>query len=214
MNVYDLRSVRVVVIVSQSSPKYDARKRRMESLLTGFQATFHTSGNDYPYCLARANIQIMKDHLDRPTQPLLILEDDVGWNGQTTIHCPADADLMYLGLSALGVDRYANKHDDAWCTGLDSRISPTADAGVVRVRNSLTTHAVLYLNPDVLRILIPLFQYMVNNPEPLIVLDVALARLQPLFKTYGCNPPVFWQSTEADDSDHQKQAEALTRIHL
>jgi hypothetical protein len=56
--------------------------------------------------------------------------------------------------------------------------------------------------------------YIVKNREPLIVLDVALARLLPLFKTYGSNPTVFWQSAEGDDSGHQKQAEMFTKIHI
>ena len=215
MNVFDLRSARVVVIWSDSSPKYVARKRRMESMFEniGLPVTFHLSGNNYPYSVARANIEIMQEHVNHSTKPLLILEDDLGWNGQTVFSVPQDADIMYLGMSALGVDRYANTHDTAWFDGLQQRIVPLC-TGVVRILNSLTTHAILYFNTDILRILIPLFAYTVNNPEPLIVLDVALARLQPLFKTYGCNPPIFWQSSEADDSPNQKQVEALTRIQL
>lgn len=213
MNVFDLRSVHVAVIWSDSSPKYVARKRRMESMFEniGLPVTFHLSGNHYPYSLARANIEIMQEHVNHSTKPLLILEDDLGWSGQTVFSVPQDADIMYLGMSALGVDRYANMHDTCVFDGLEKRIVPT-HTGVVRILNSLTTHAVMYINPDILRILIPLFAYTINNPEPQIVLDVALARLQPLFKTYGCNPPVFWQSSEVDDSPHQKQAETLTRF--
>ena len=95
MRIQDLKTI---YICPDHNEKYHARKLHMDSLLTelGFKDfTHYKSGTEaYPRCLSIATIEILKQY---PNIPILLLEDDIEFNGIDEFDFVDDADAIYFG---------------------------------------------------------------------------------------------------------------------
>ena len=136
-----LQELKVVYICPDHNDKYRARRAHMDDLLSkiGFLTEklehFKSSTENYPDCLAKANIEILTKYMN---EPVLILEDDVEFTGVEEFDMIKESDAIYFGLSIAGGHATQN-HADGPC-----RHSPFSESQV-RVQNMLGGHAILYL---------------------------------------------------------------------
>jgi hypothetical protein len=189
MKIQDLKTV---YICPDHNEKYRARKVHMDILLTnlGFKDfTHHKSGSEaYPRCLSLATIEILNQY---PDQPILILEDDIEFNGVDTFDLVEDADAIYFGTSRSGGHPTENKDQGR------SMFQAYSDSQV-RVLNMLSTHAILYCSAHYKAAVIKvLTDYTGYN-------DVAISRIQPSFKVLANKRPSFFQSAAFNTGLHEQ----------
>ena len=181
---------------------YQGRLLHMEGLLKdmGFTDVTHkkTAGCGANVDLIDATVEILESVAD--DTPVLILEDDVNVNVNvnmgccpdpshqhrmsTDIYIPHAADAMYLGISRAGGSFY-NGYDDGPC------IVEPYNVDMVRVKNMLSAHAILYLSArykaDVVKRLKGI-RGLANYYS-----DVVLSRLHPYYNIYAYKRPLFYQ---------------------
>jgi hypothetical protein len=180
---------KVVVICPDNSPKYSARKATMSWMLEaiGFPPEniehFKSEAIRYPQCLVKANIDILLKYIDTP---VLILEDDLAYTEHGMVEIPDDADAVYLGLSELAGHPTMETYD-----GVSRFEHVEGLSHTVRVLNMLATHAIFYKTRRYKEAVIHALEaaQMRNGTN-----DLAIARLQPLFRVYASRIPVFYQS--------------------
>jgi WD40 repeat protein len=137
-----LKDLKVVYICPDHDDKYRARRAHMEELLTriGFSSDriehFKSSTENYPDCLAKANIEILTKYMN---EPVLILEDDVEFTGVEEFDMIKEADAIYFGLSTSAGHPTHNIHH-----GLAQYTCYSESQ--VRIWNMLATHAILYIS--------------------------------------------------------------------
>ncbi len=191
--------------ISPDNGRYQERRTHMERLLkdAGFTDVTHkkTAGRGANVDLIDATVEILESVAD--DTPVLILEDDVQWTGHAEgtcvchdpshghgrspydIYIPHGADAIYLGISKRGGSFY-NGYDDGPCK------TEPYNASMVRVKNMLSAHAVLYLSA----------RYKADVAERLRGIrgmsnyfsDVVLSRLHPYYNIYAYKRPFFYQS--------------------
>ena len=202
--------------IGPDNGRYQVRREHMDRLLkdAGFADVTHkrTAGRGANVDLIDATIEILESVAD--DTPVLILEDDVAWtehasaqvqvqggeppcgcqdpshgNGQGRhpfdIYIPHGADAIYLGISKRGGSFY-NGFDDGPC------IVEPYNQDMVRVKNMLSAHAVLYLSA----------RYKADVIERLRGIrglanyfsDVVLSRLHRYYNIYAYKRPLFYQS--------------------
>lgn len=180
-----LQDLKVVYICPDHNDKYRARKAHMEAILAqiGFSQIEHftSSTEDYPDCLARANIEILTKYMN---EPVLVLEDDVEFTGIDVFDWVDDADAIYFGLSIAGGHVFYNHADGA------AQHSPYSELQV-RFQNMLGSHAILYVTSTYKQAIIQAFQEHIGQRYHT---DVLMSRLQPRFLILANKNPSFYQS--------------------
>ena len=179
------------VWISPPLEKYKKRQEHMHRLCQtiGFKKVTARKGyTDYPRCLARSNRDILFENLQtNPDDPLLILEDDVDWNGQEFFSVPHGTDAIWLGSSTCRASRVKNHHV------VKAELADW-NAGWVRVINMLSTHAVLYLSRRFKEMALQQFEADLLAPDPTHI-DILLGRQQSKFQVLAPRGlPVFVQS--------------------
>lgn len=157
----------------------------------GFHKSSHfVSDTDYPRCLARAWRDILAENLAKnPDDPLLVLEDDVEWNGQTEIHVTYGTDAVWLGFSTQRASLHRNAHDG-------NCIVLPWNQYMMRVWNMLTTHAVLFLSRRYKESVLRMMEAELVAVVPTHI-DVLLARQQHRFQVLAPRGlPFFYQSSK------------------
>jgi hypothetical protein len=136
---------------------------------------------------ALSHIKILTAPTDE--RPLLVLEDDVAATEDfsSIIAVPTDADALYLGISTYGAVE---------ALGFKGVVNMTAaepvGAGLFRVHNMLTTHAILYLTPRWRAAAVAaIMDGVVARNWPV---DRGLARAQRHFNIYALAQPFFYQA--------------------
>ena len=139
--IIKLKEIQVIYISPNHNEKYNKRKNHMDQLLTklGFTNIIHykSSTENYPYCLNKASIDIFSNY----QPPYLLLEDDIESNFDylpNELILPDNTDAFYLGLSKHG-GHPINNYDEG-----NSKFIYVNDS-LLKVKNMLTTHAVLYV---------------------------------------------------------------------
>jgi hypothetical protein len=69
---------------------------------------FKSSTENYPDCLAKANIEILTKYMN---EPVLILEDDVEFTGVEEFDMIKESDAIYFGLRIAGGHATQNHAD-------------------------------------------------------------------------------------------------------
>lgn len=183
-------------ICPDHNDKYRARKVHIDKLLTQIEIKdfthYKSSSNAYPDCLSEATIDILQNNLDTP---ILILEDDIEWTGIEEIDYDQSCDAIYLGLSKSGGHPTENIH--LGCSQFENWSSTQ-----VRVKNMLTTHAILYnsrkYKEDVITIL-------KNNLGNNYYNDVLISRIQNNFTILANKNPIFFQSSKFNNTTHEEE---------
>ena len=117
--------------------------------------------------------------------PFIILEDDCDPKYFVkTIEVPDDADAVYLGNSQWGLMQGQ--------TGFFLKYKPVKEIpGVFRIYNMLSSHAILYLNQEYVRVCQRTTKYCAEEyPMPM---DVPFAMIQRFYNVYTINKPLFIQ---------------------
>jgi len=182
-----LQDIKTVWICPDASEKYLPRKIHMGELLEriGIRDTLHwetagTGGANRE--LIQATIDILNQNMD--DEPLLLLEDDVEWNGQTTLSIPHAADAVYLGISKRGGSFY-NGYDNG-----PSKVKPFRD-DMVKVENMLSTHAILYCSKRYKEDVVQRLTGILGQEN--YFSDVVISRIQKYYNVYAYMRPFFYQ---------------------
>jgi hypothetical protein len=197
----DLRTVKTVFICPDNNEKYNKRRVHMETILAkhGFtNVIMYKSGTDYPHCLRHALYNILQQNLDTP---VLILEDDIMFqkNPQLEFDIPDDADAFYIGVAGTSMDF----EDTGRNRIIDIRDYTIYNDTILKVKNMLSTHAILYLGKPYKE---KLSKLILNSNMPC---DVDICKLQPLFNIYRLRFPICWQSTRFNSD---KWPEHITKV--
>lgn len=188
----DVRDI-PTLYVNPGTSKYGKRLEHMQQLVQniGMRDAKHykSSAKAYPSCLTDTYASILEQHLD--DEPLLILEDDVQWNGYHAIEVPADADAIYLGICRIGHNHSLKKSNTY------AEISHVSD-NVVKVHNMLSLHAIVYKSKRFKQAVAELFRKHDNDNN--VHCDVLITTLQPHFNVYALRTPLFWQSREFNNA--------------
>jgi len=199
-----LQDLKVVYICPDHNEQYRARKKHMDELLTkiGFAPEniehFKSSTEDYPDCLARANIEIITKYMD---EPFLLLEDDVEFTGVDEFDMPEGTDAIYFGLSTSAGHPTANV-----CLGHSRHTYHSASQ--VRLISMLATHAILYISAAYKKAVIQTISEHIGQKYNT---DVLMSRLQDNYVVLANRRPSFYQSAKFNKTDHQ---ERHTRIDI
>ena len=166
----------------------------------GFKEIIHwKSGTEaYPECLNLATIGILERFPDRP---LLLLEDDVDFQGLREFEVPDDADAIYLGLSKCGGSKVLNH----WYG--DAKLEPYSSSQV-RVLNMLATHAIYYHSANYRKFVAT---FLKSNIGYKYNTDILISRIQPCFQVYANKKPLFYQSNRFNEP---LDMETVTRFEL
>jgi hypothetical protein len=186
---------KVVFICPDHNEKYNLRKEHMYNLLNkiGFSTIEHyKSGTDnYPTCLNKATIDILKNNLDNP---ILIVEDDIEWTGILEIDFDSEIDALYVGISKSGGHPTLNFHCDD-----GSKFEKWSDTQV-RVLNMLSGHAIIYNSRKYKEAVIEILK---NNFT--YYNDVLFSRLQQNFLILANKNPIFYQSAKFNKGDWEEK---------
>ena len=180
---------KVVVVCPDHNERYNYRKVQTHKLLEkiGFKDIVHykSSTEEYPTCLRKANIEILKKYID---EPILLVEDDLGFTGIDTIEYEEDVDAYYFGYSRSAGHPVAN------CDLGKAKFVPYSD-NYVRVINTLSTHAILYLSKKYKQAVIDLLSQHLDKP---LHQDIMMTRIQNDYKILAPKKPIFFQSRRFD----------------
>jgi hypothetical protein len=196
----DLRQTRTLVI---SCAGEDSRRSHVHAQLSrvGMRCEFVDGIRCQPGVVgcALSHLKILTDLAD--ALPLLVLEDDCSLARAflPELDIPPEADLAYLGVSVWGVfpevhpygipmASIATRHGDRW----------------LRLHNMLSTHALLYLTPGVVRAARDaIIRCLVDS----IPFDVGFALLQKQWLALTPSEPYFFQDARfrgAEEATRQR----------
>jgi len=114
--------------------------------------------------------------------PFIVVEDDIVIkNTQTTVSIPETADALYLGISDWGM--YNGK-------GHRQISVEKYNDEIYRLYNMLSGHAILYLNEDYVKMLIRSYDFFISTND---IQDKANAELMKYYEVYGMANPIFYQ---------------------
>ena len=187
--ILNLKDILTIYICPDHDKKYHDRKIHMDTLLNKLQFTnvvhFKSSTDNYPHCLNKAYIDIFNKY----QPPFLLLEDDIEINEdvdlKNLINIPDDTDAFYLGLSNVAGDKF-NNHD----TGVST--FKYIDNNVLKVKNMLGAHAVLYMSTRYS----DKVKNTISNMPKTYYNDVAISRIQSEYNVYTYRNHYFYQAKE------------------
>lgn len=128
--------------------------------------------------------------LSQVAAPFIVLEDDADPNSfRSVIDVPDDADAVYLGNSQWG---FQNGHAGFYL----KYKSVEGYSDILRIYNMLSSHAILYLNQEYVKMCQKTTKYCAEvYPMPM---DVPFAMIQRFFNIYAVNNPLFIQKDYED----------------
>ena len=124
--------------------------------------------------------------LEEVDPPFLLIEDDcLPKNFVDEIEFPDDADAVYLGISSWG---RMNAHSGPCVQRSEVEEYPH----LLKICNMLSTHAILYLNPDYIDLCrrIAYHSYLIADH-----LDIGFAEVQRYYDIYAYDKPLFYQTS-------------------
>jgi GR25 family glycosyltransferase involved in LPS biosynthesis len=192
MKSLDLREVQSYVINMDSQPdrlmQVHSRFNELDVFPDRFRATSYegvtgtTSQQGFLGC-AQSHYNL----LDNVRAPVLVLEDDVvpteHW--YPVLDIPDDVDLVYLGVSIWG---YVKPDMSRAHPGVV--IGSQHNEKFKRVYNMCSTHAILYMNDDIIETVKESIKECITMPTPF---DMGMARLQTKAVVVTPNKPMVYQ---------------------
>jgi hypothetical protein len=130
---------------------------------------------------------VLEHIIENDIYPSIVLEDDImPYHWTHRIDVPDDADAFYLGLSKFAWRNPVGEDPEF----VVSDVTHTSH----RVYNMLARHAVLHLNPDYDRAVVAAMEKYISNPGSNWAGDVQISLINPSWKVYGLNIPLFYQN--------------------
>jgi hypothetical protein len=179
--------------ISPCEGKYLERCERTRELGVEMKNVFlhEKSGKVYPDSLNDAHVRILRKNNDNA--PVLILEDDVKWDGTLILDVPSDADAVYLGNSNAGNTLLKWAHLKKF------------NSDYYRVLSMRATHAIVYISS----------RYKKAAADAIenggVVLDASLASMQKGYTVYTKDIPVFYQADTPNEAATQKTASKIVK---
>jgi len=173
----------------------DDRKDRRSNIqrllkINGFKNVERISGFKAPNRVgcSTSHVMALEHIINNNIYPALILEDDIGpFKFRKNIFVPNDADAMYLGISKYGYNQPQDDHPRSL------KISELND-DTHRVHNMLARHAIIHFNPEYDKQAIDLMKRFISDPKKYVAGDVSISTINPKFRVYGQNIPIFFQN--------------------
>jgi len=120
--------------------------------------------------------------------PFIILEDDATpFDYDPIISIPDDTDALYLGISSWG---RMNSHSGPFVQW--EYYFKEVDINLLRVYNMLSTHAILYLNPEYISVC---KKIAYHHHEIIEHVDIGFTDIQKYYNVYAFNQPLFYQTS-------------------
>jgi hypothetical protein len=202
--IINLKNILTIYVCPDHNEKYNKRKNHMDKLLIelGFTNFIHykSSSEKYPFCLNNATIDIFSKY--KP--PFLFLEDDIECNFDTIsdeLNIPDDTDAFYLGLSKVGGHKYNNYNEGS------SEFLQTNYDNILKIKNMLSAHAILYISPKYIHNLRNLL-----ITKPTYYNDVIMSQNQYKYNVYCYDYCYFYQSNEYDGHEEATRFKPLANI--
>ena len=130
---------------------------------------------------------------EKPFEPFVILEDDIGIFSKipNEITIPKDADLFYLGNSQTGINYYYDNRNPFEYKMLDD--------GLIKINNMSSMHAIMVCSFRGLSMLQKsiIEDYMHNEIQ-----DQTIPRVQKYINVYGLQEPIFYQKRELGGAEY------------
>jgi hypothetical protein len=175
---------------------------------TGFEDFAFTYGIHRPdepiYACAYGHAMLIDNALQRhPFVPFIILEDDaVHLDSNTTVSVPMDADAIYLSVSRYGAELWGTEYRRG---SAPVYFSNTTVPNIARIYNMLSMHAVMVLSE---RFALNLLRCAVEASIRSRHVDLLVALTQQSYNVYAQHEPLFFQGQQFGGN------EAATRINL
>lgn len=141
------------------------------------------------------NYGLAGQHNSDDFTPFIILEDDVSkfrkW--PSTISYPDDCDILFIGLSSVGLQPKKNTHEN----GIYYH---PVDDNTIKIYNMLSTHGIMvcsYRGGEIL------LKCMKDGYQTNIVWDIFTAMIQPYYNVYALTNPLVYQDIEYDGNESQ-----------
>ena len=120
--------------------------------------------------------------------PFIILEDDATpFDYDPIISIPDDTDALYLGISSWG---RMNSHSGPFVQW--EYYFKEVDINLIQVYNMLSTHAILYINPEYISVCKKIAYHHHNINEHV---DIGFTDIQKYYNVYAFNQPLFYQTS-------------------
>ena len=183
----DLRTIPAIYINLKKDIKKDFEMKRL-MVDFGFKNVIRVEGNFTPdRPLAGCSLSHY-NALHEVDPPFIIFEDDcVIKNNTPEISIPDDADAFYLGISSWG---RMNSHSGP-CVQYEYHFKEV-DINLLRVYNMLSTHAILYLNPEYISVC---KKIAYHHHEIIEHVDIGFTDVQKYYNVYAFNQPLFYQTS-------------------
>ena len=173
----------VYINLDEATDKRERIKKNLEEL--GFKNIIRFSGHKDSNGKRGCAISHVYA-LEEVEPPFLLIEDDcLPKNFLDEIEFPDDADAVYLGISSWG---RMNSHSGPCVQYKKVEGHPH----LLKIYNMLSTHAILYLNPDYIDLCrrIAYQSYLIADH-----LDIGFAEVQRYYDIYAYDSPVFYQTS-------------------
>lgn len=190
--VVDIRTFDILYLHGPHRPE---RKDHMEKHLreNGLTAECHVGVSDKGSSSgALGMIDIMKKRLEGDFKPFILLEDDCSptqWF-RHDVPLPDDADALYLGLSAYGL----NAQQDLGILHVDYTEVPY-EPDIVRIFNMLSNHAIMFVTKRWTENCLECFKktLLCECDIKRRSYDIEQCKTIPNFNVYGLRKPLFFQ---------------------
>ena len=133
------------------------------------------------------DIAVKEQDKDKPFQPFVLFEDDIKKYRKfpTSIKIPKDTDILYIGLSSLGMTNQKLGSNGTICL---KNVSEYPD--IMRVYNMLSTHGFIVCS---MTGLLTLQKCLLEDFYKNRGYDMALAHIQPHIKAFALKKPLVYQ---------------------
>jgi len=152
--------------------------------------------------IAESHCRVLEATILETGRPVLVLEDDVAVEDEggaaerlRALPVPGGCAAFYLGV---------NRNDS-----MAKIVAREMGEGVLRVRNVLGTHAILYTSPDFARTVVAQARRQMYKETHTALDDLIAWQLSRTNRVYAATPPLFYQ-----DDPAKKSSERLTRAPL
>jgi hypothetical protein len=188
------------------SGKNQDRKNKIRSVIKKLDLEPNT---EYIDCILSKNtaegnrktfLKILERALDIKG-PCLILEDDAhpSSNYCDTLYFPDDSDAVYLGTGANFLNKnWMDKsllYDVVWDGDIDVQPVDSFES-LYRIKNMLTSHAILFVSKEYKEMCYNILKYNINN---YLHTDCVFAHLMNYHNIYAYKKPMFYQDCYKDN---------------
>ena len=153
--------------------------------------------------IAESHCRVLEETILKTGRPVLILEDDIAVEDEKAVaeqiknlNIPVGCDSFYLGINTCSLPQY-------------KIVARLMGDGCVRLRNVLSTHAIIYMTPSFARAIVDWARVQIYKNKNTAIDDILAWHFSAREKIYGTPRPLFYQ-----DDPQVPNSERVTRKGL